>query len=270
MFILSSFVFLFFTYFFSFFSACFSIFTSYLAFFFSVGINPSMMPLPLTLSSSGLVASTFFYSFSFLVSFSFYPAALAWAGVSPWSLDICVPGLRVICAPLVDFFDNIFLICAADFFGNIFLTSCLLFVSATFSLPFDSFSADCSVLVYAACFLGDLVRKGSPFLGQRWQWRFLSLNVLAFFLPLCPSVLSRWNTLSAVSSNSCVSVAWIDSSDIGGDSIGFAITTLGAYCFFQTILPSIENSAIINKKGTFMCFYLWWSKDYTYNTIWAS
>lgn len=145
---LSSFVFLFLTNFFTFFCHSFSFFSGCLTFSFPVGFELASLPMALTPASVGFASSSCCYILFFLVGSSFSLTGLSWVGASitSFSSEIGFSRLKLICAALV------------DFLGNIFCTSCLFFVSATFSLAFDSFYIDYCVLVSAA-FLCDLVKK---------------------------------------------------------------------------------------------------------------
>lgn len=133
-------------------------------------------------------------------------------------------------------------ICAAmvNFLGNIFLTSYLLFLSATFSLPFESFGADCFVLVLAACFFGDLVKNDI----MEGYFTSLSLGIgsngdssqscIGFPLTFALVYYLSGIHFLGLGSTSRVLIAQFESSNIGGDSISCVDIDLATCCFFQT------------------------------------
>lgn len=206
-------VFLFYTCFFSFFSSCFSFCTRCLAFFFFiVCIEFSSFSLPFYLASTGFAVATYFCAFSFPFLF----------------LSFCV------------------FLALTDFLGKTFLVSIILVAWATFSLPFPPLGVESCRLVYVDFFFRDLLKNevmaswltslslgkgGNEDSSLSVAW----LSSLTFAFSPCRG----WYIFSTMGSTFCLSVSWVESTKVDGESIGYAVTFLAACCFFGTILPLV-------------------------------
>lgn len=130
-----------------------------------------------------------------------------------------------------------------DFLGNTFLTSCLLLVSAIFSLPFSFFVANSYGSVFANFFFGDLLKKEvmidwftSRSLGKGDnEDSSLSMAWLSSLGPTSVSCHSGSFNLT-VGSTYCDSATWVESFEVGKQSMGCAMT-VEVCCIFQIVLP---------------------------------